>query len=459
MPLGEAPITSYFARAPKRKKNPASPAHTPPEKRKRVEEEAPVVQTLLPFTKASRKTKPARTTPDGTDRKPRWTAAHKATTHISPVPNLPSSSTRSRTPPLIDLTSPEPKRKGRASVEFVTPPLRFHDILNSSKNPTNLNNHPDAISTSIPQPDDITSPNPTTSPLPDGFDDSVPSSQSQHYFPWESPPRRTKPASVDVVPSSQSQHLPPPTAEPVERGEDGFVVPSSQSQWLLPMEGDPTTDPVEQDDDDLVVPSSQSQWLLPMEPEPVEPEDDSFVPSSQSQWLLPMEGAAVSSPEIDPDDEIIPSSQSHLETELIPRSGYKPPRRASLQSSLPPSDLDIDVADMFEGPLPVTPAVREDKDDSATESDDDVPAVPPRPSEPAQPSALVHDEYSLQYELGSYTARSLPDDGFSGGTSEESLPGAVKDFFDMVGSSEGSYPSGFPESLRGKWSCDATQVE
>jgi hypothetical protein len=114
---------------------------------------------------------------------------------------------------------------------------------------------------------------------------------------------------------------------------------------------------------------------------------------------------------------------------------------------------------MFEGPLPVTPAAREDKDDSATESDDDVPAVPPRPSEPVQPSSPVHDGYSLQYEIGSYTARSLPDDGFSGGTSEESLPSAVKDFFDMVGSSEGSYPSGFPESLRGKWSCDATQVE
>ncbi|KAJ7856711.1 hypothetical protein B0H14DRAFT_711179 [Mycena olivaceomarginata] len=133
-----------------------------------------------------------------------------------------------------------------------------------------------------------------------------------------------------------SHHNAKPTINTVEQDDDDLVVQSSQSQWLLPIE----QEPVEQEDDGFV-PSSQSQLLLPMEPEPVQQEDDGPVPSSQSQYLLPMEDAAVSSPEIHPDHEIIASSQSHPETELIPRSGYKPPRRASLRSSLLAPALEL----------------------------------------------------------------------------------------------------------------------
>ncbi|KAF8211390.1 hypothetical protein K438DRAFT_1807225 [Mycena galopus ATCC 62051] len=542
MPLGEVPITSYFSR---RLDQPRAP------KRKRVQEEDVQVgqkeQAILPFSKA-RKTKKARTTQD-TDRtldaepcptrkKSARTAKGCALPTPTHVSHIASSSTRAPTPPFIDLTSPNPKRTRHAaklgkSVSFASSaPLTIPNTLNSpTNNSTNLNSKP-GLPSSSSHSDDITFLNPASSPLPD---DRVPSSPSQFYFPRESTPRKSKSSGLDVVDSS-----PPPTTESVERDDDGLVVPSSQSQWLLPMDADTTTDPdhrhdddsivpssqsqwletttkpVERDDDDFVVPSSQSQWLQQVEgdtttdvvdrdddfvvpssqsqwlmpvgdPVANPDEDDFIVPSSQSQWLLPMGGAQtepvphdegfvpssqsqlllptngadsklahdVSS---DDDDETIPSSQGHLEIELMPRGVYKAPRRPSVaaQSSgkPPPSDLDIDVADMFDGPLPEPPA-RADKDDSATESDEE-PVVPPRPSEPVQQSSPEQD-----YGSSSCTTQSLLDDGCIGtlSSSPGSLPSAVKDFYDMVGSSDGSYPSGFPDSLRGQWTCDTTQVE
>ncbi|KAJ7276147.1 hypothetical protein B0H12DRAFT_1083806 [Mycena haematopus] len=471
MALGEVPITSYFSRVhQKRKKNPVSYSGQPaPAKRKRVEEEdVPVArkeQALLPFSKALRK---------------RNQLFNSTVSHIHAfVPNLPSSSTRPRTPPCIDLTSPDPKRNGRAvkfdkSVAFAS---SLSDTLNSPKsNSPDLNSQQDALSSSI-------------------LDNPVPSSPSQFFFPSESPQRQIKSSGADFVGSSQSQYLPPPTTQPFERDDDGFVVPSSQSQWLLPVE-EIRPESVDRDDDDFVVPSSQSQWLLPEGTRIQIPpnattilsfhplnhsgyfratkihssaERERLVPSPQSQRLLPTEKAE-SLHDIPSDDEVIPSSQGQLETELICRNGYKPSRRASEKAitfrasqQLPPPDPDIDVADMFEDPLPGTPvAPCKDKDDSTTESDDEGPVVPPRPSELVRQSSLEHTERSRQYGLDSVTGQSLPDDGCSAGTfdsSPGSLPSAVKDFFDMVGSSDSNYPSGFPGSLRGQWDCDTTQVE
>ncbi|KAJ6516152.1 hypothetical protein C8R45DRAFT_1206270 [Mycena sanguinolenta] len=550
MALGEAPITSYFSRV-KRKKNATSHSEQPvPAKRKRVAEEdtpvAPKEQAVLPFSKAPRKTKPARSTPHNTDNMldaepPRKKLKH--TRHSSPPPssrhasNLASSS-NTQTPFLIDLTSPDPKRNGHLgkSIAFASSPPLSHVTLNSPKhNSTHLNSRQDALSSPIVS----AARHRASSPPPDNVDDPVPSSQSQFFFPWESPPRKSN-SSADFVGSSQSQHLSPPpvrrdddgfvvpssqsqgllpvtTTTPVDKDDDDFIVPSSQSQWLLPVEGDTTTGPVDQDDDNFVVPSSQSQWLLPdTNTDAVERDGDDFVvPSSQSQWLLPVEGDRMTCPDDDDsivpssqsqwllpmnkpksipqkddafvpssqsqcllpmeaedltsNDEIIPSSQSQLETELMPRSGYRPSSRDSDETTaveasrqLPPPNLDIDVADMFEDPLPGTPvAPPEDKDDSATESDNEVLVVSTRPSEPVRQSS-PEPGYSPR------CGQSLPDDGCGAGTlgssqtwasSQGSLPSAVKDFFDMVGSSDSSYPSGFPGSLRGGWNCDSTQVE
>ncbi|KAJ6539056.1 hypothetical protein B0H19DRAFT_1176912 [Mycena capillaripes] len=455
MPIGEVPITSYFSRAPQKKRKKASGSHsgqsTPPTKRKRVEEPdvVPAVkkeqkQASLPFPKASRKTAPSRTPlvpprshstvgsdPPAPSDRPTSPFSHTATrlspttnTHVSPVAsgdsnNPPSSPRKSHSPP----ASPRNSVATKKSVAFASSPaLQSYEPNSPKNNWSEVVNDDDSDALFIvpsSQSQYITTPYRPSSSPPERFDD-VPSSQSQYFLPSESPLLRNELSSIDFVPSSQSQYF-PPTSEPVppelfQRDDDGFVVPSSQSQRLTPME---------------------------------EAED------LRSSLEVP-DGA---------DEEIIPSSQSQLELELIPRREYGLSGRASdelnissPESSQPAVLSDRDVADMFEDPLSITTAApKKDVDDSATESDDDVAPVLPRPSSPVQPPPLELEEYSLQSGFGAYTAQSLPDDGLSAespGSSLGSMPSAVKEFYDMVGSGDGSYPSSFPESLRGQWTQD-----
>ncbi|KAF7354677.1 hypothetical protein MSAN_01381400 [Mycena sanguinolenta] len=171
------------------------------------------------------------------------------------------------------------------------------------------------------EPSTSTLTSPTTEPaVPDG---EVPSPQSQRL-------------SVErdvVVPSEHSEYPPPPLPmeaensrpplDKMEEHDEGEehqrlsveVVPSSQSDYLLPMEGGENSrmsqDGLEEEEhlrlSVEVVPSSQSDYLLPMEggensrmsQDGVEEEehqqlsvdresDGEVVPSSQSQYLLPM---------------------------------------------------------------------------------------------------------------------------------------------------------------------------
>ncbi|KAJ7507463.1 hypothetical protein B0H11DRAFT_1967212 [Mycena galericulata] len=270
--------------------------------------------------------------------------------------------------------------------------------------------------------------------------------------------------SSSFIPSSQTQEisspdppksafLPLPSASPslVPRYDD--FVPSSQSQYIHHMHCSPRHDVGTTSEIDFV-PSSQSQYL-------VQHDDDGFVvPSSQSQWLLPVHlYTEAKDTVIDATDDEIPSSQTQFELELKPRelfsqrhtSGWEP---SSLgvqypKVSLPP-DLDIDITDIFEDPA-VSDAAPAIDDDSPTESDDDGPIVLPPIVTPVRPPSPQQDVFSLQ---SGYTGIT-PADGGSSGSSSGSLPAAVKDFYDMVGSGDGSYPDSFPESL--KWTDQETQ--
>jgi hypothetical protein len=114
------------------------------------------------------------------------------------------------------------------------------------------------------------------------------------------------------------------------------------------------------------------------------------------------------------------------------------------------SDLHVDVEDVFEAPLAATGDVLVvEEDDSVTESDDDVPNLP-RVIEPSQQSPPGQEGYSIQSVLD-------PDDGSgtTAGSSSGSLPSVVRDFYDMFGGEDGSYPDDFPQSL--KWTGAETQ--
>ncbi|KAJ7781546.1 hypothetical protein B0H16DRAFT_1498772 [Mycena metata] len=214
-------------------------------------------------------------------------------------------------------------------------------------------------------------------------------------------------------------------------------------------------------DDDLP-PSSVSQYWPPIRPR--RPSNAttmalwSLHPSRQ--WLLPLHlNATPNVPAYVVDDEV-PSSQSQFEVELKPRNGFPFPTRRASGSSLvqsaprrPSSDLAVDVADMFEeGSVDLAKVNLKDQDDSATESDDDIPVIPPRPSAPLPPPpASQHDGYSIPPGgFSSCVDESIPDEGSSAGSS---LPEAVKNFYNMLDGGDGSYPASFPESLRGHWIC------
>jgi hypothetical protein len=151
--------------------------------------------------------------------------------------------------------------------------LNLQGPINSPKH--NFTNRGDSANDSIAlsiipsQPQDITAANPVSSPLSERFDDAVPSSQSQYFLPFESQ-RCNESFSVDFVPSSQSQYMPPTNPGPIQRDDDGFVVPSSQSQCLLSREGAEnfgvSQDIIARVADDEVIPSSQSQLELELLP-------------------------------------------------------------------------------------------------------------------------------------------------------------------------------------------------
>ncbi|KAK7061500.1 NAD(P)-binding protein [Favolaschia claudopus] len=453
MPIGEAPITSYFSRAPSKKyhKNTGSAF-----KRKRVEEdsddEVQVVkkQVVLPFSKATGNKSAQTTSHTGPSIKrdphtPR--RLNRTPSHTVPIASSSLSS------PIIDLTSPPPKRHRPAtregkSVAFASPPLEpayetaGDDVLfvEPFKNPKTP-----GLLFALSQPESV--------------EDNVPSSQSQHLTLSQPSQGRDEPSTVEFVPSSQSQYLLPRLATISRSAEedDHYIVPSSQSQWLVPNHPD-----IGNDDEDVVVQSSQSQsqWLRPNqaeEPEPVEEDERT------------REGQDERSADLLAYDQVIPSSQSDSDTELAPKTAYRSPNRARRKtgtSSQPErdvshtaaEDLRIDLADIFESPVPETgaPPREEQQNSSATESDDEFPLMLPQPSKSAQRSSPPAEVRSSQDDLAG--GRTFPDIEGSIESSQGSLPSAMKDFYDMLGSSQGSYPSSFPQSLRGGWSRDPTQV-
>ncbi|KAJ7179402.1 hypothetical protein C8R46DRAFT_1073648 [Mycena filopes] len=441
MPLGEIPITSYFNRAPapkKRKQNaPSAPTKAPKRRRADSEEDvkAPKKQVLLAFPKATRKAvgaapaspqgRPptvnleARVPPSSDSSLTATPLTRRSSSSPMHTPNSPMlpedspvpSSLHSRSPPI---TPPRPRRKSDAgkgkSVAFARlPSLSFRQADVPELTPDRGTDDGVLPPSSVVSSSRITSPNLHRSSPGGRFDDSVPSSQSQYFLPFQSPRQNDSPP-IDFVPSSQSQYWPPTAAEPLDRDDDGFVVPSSQSQWLLP---------------------------------------------------LHLNGVAIVTTDVAEDE--IPSSQSQFEVELRPQNTSQ--RRASSVPSLlsalrrsAPLNLSLDVEDMFEeGSVEMAKVTaHKDKDDSATESDGDILVIPPRPPVPAPPPPpSQHDGYSLPPGgFSSCIDESMPDEGSLAG----SLPEAVKDFYDMLDDG-GSYPASFPESLRGKWDCGGTPEE
>ncbi|KAJ7499215.1 hypothetical protein FB451DRAFT_1548888 [Mycena latifolia] len=467
MPVGEVPITSYFTRVPqkKRKEN--------PHKRKRLHDDEeydvttrplkkePRIQGSLTFPKGSRKTVSALSrrpgTPSSSDvlagplhtpvagkrlRVASPSPAPKAHVPLALVSDEPtpahlrqSSSSSAPSPSPIRITPASQARiakgndvKGKSVAFGMLPSASgFHEAINVPNNP-----HAVARNDEPPDEDDA----------PSSF--IVPSSQSQYISSTDLPlqgrfnlhtPASQSDASqlIDHVSSSQSQYMLSPSRGNGRPNVD--FVPSSQSQYITG-----TLAPIYRDDDGFVVPSSQSQWLLPVHGK----EDD----------CNPPDGLA--------DDEIIPSSQSQFELELIPRPTSREPTHVSFPGqSIGPSvrsHLDVDVEDMFDNAVVTGSASCVDEDDSETESDDDVPSRP-RSLEAIRPPSPEHEEYSLQSGFSGGSVQSLPADecgsAASFRSSVGSLPSAVKDFYDMFGSGDASYPDDFPESL--KWSGGDTQ--
>lgn len=319
MPVGEVPLTSYFTRVPqekKRKENP-SPTNSAPAKRKRLNDDGEQVravkkketkQVSLAFPKAkdTRKTAPVRTS-GGSHHEARFPALESPVV-LDPVPDKrptppsPASTTTIATGDLIDFTTDSPPLSSSQNTSPCsrnplpqTPRIEQDDIRkvkslalahnNDASCRTEARDDDDPSSSFVPssQTQDISSPNPLNSSLPSlpehsesrtlappspfdasQWDDSIPSSQSQYILPIQSSPGHEGEISdIDFVPSSQSQYITPtPTA--IQRDEDGFVVPSSQSQWLPPFH---SYGEVEEDmaaDDE--VPSSQSQFELELKP-------------------------------------------------------------------------------------------------------------------------------------------------------------------------------------------------
>ncbi|KAJ7117307.1 hypothetical protein C8R43DRAFT_1037089 [Mycena crocata] len=477
-PAGEIPITSYFTRVPPKKKRKANPPlHSDlSAKRKRhaaedLDEAAQVVkrekkeqkQRSLDFsTRGSHSTAPARTS-GGTSRRAAATSGPLfegdfpisldcgqtqtifGAFDASHAPRLKSNSlasfslgtetpgSRNSDPSHCSVRFPSSRRnasvertprgkpnnaKGKA-VSFATPPSVSQDHPDDGKHSLRNTAHDtrdnDFLSSSTPlssQSHNVSSPAPVNSLLSESLvagapgpaasqpDDPVPSSQSQYLSLSPPSPRRFRSAGVEPVPSSQSQYMLPTS---IERDDDGFVVPSSQSQWLLPVHVD-------------------GEYACDSVPHTVDVIED----------------------------EIVPSSQSQFELELIPRNGGTCASQAQgigadcgqlLSPIAQTSDINAQSMDMFEDPLPPIGNLVADRDDSETESDDDPPPVLPRVIEHIHPESSVErelEEPSLASSLGS-------------------LPGAVKDFFDMFGSGSGSYPASFPESL--KWKDGDSQDE
>ncbi|KAJ6599361.1 hypothetical protein DFH09DRAFT_1130845 [Mycena vulgaris] len=492
MPIGEVPITSYFTRVPqkkKRKKNPET--HSASAKRRRLvdaEDGEPAkkevkVQGSLTFPKAPQKIAPARTTSRRGVTTPRPSSRDESRLlpHVV-APRLPDSSATNILEPSEALHTPRSPSVGSNDP---------HSLIVGG--PSSLSSHTPAFSRlDPPAPPPMAQGDATkrksvafASPSSaSGFHHATDASDHAHNVvhdaAWGEPPDEDDAPSLSIVPSSQSQYISSPTLpspslpEPFNLFTPGSQsdasqldasVPSSQSQYTRPPKlslrrwnGNDDTD---------LIPSSQSQYIIATTA-PVQRDDDGFVvPSSQSQWLLPVEldGEGNCRPTSSPDgttsvadDEAIPSSQSQFELELTPWNGPARERSPSLRpTSGGEPDLDIDVEDMFENPLATTDGVL-GQDDSATESDDDVPA-PPRAFEPIPSPSPEHAEYSTQSGFASGDIQSIPDDGFgsaaSSGSSLGSLPSAVKDFYDMFGSGDSSYPEDFPQSL--KWTGGETQ--
>ncbi|KAJ7688441.1 hypothetical protein B0H17DRAFT_1068749 [Mycena rosella] len=390
MPVGEVPITSYFTRVPQKKKRKENP-HTKsaPAKRKRVHDDEvedgeppkkePKIQASLTFPKLPKD------------------SLNLSTSRRSP-PYACGEKTRSRHTPSLHVTTP-------SSPTRIVPHAKGKSVAFASFSCAPARNAPEKAPDAMRE---------TTWGEPPDEDDVssfiVPSSQSQYisstspslpdrvgslFTPGSPSPRRwNESPNIDIVPSSQSQYFPAPPA-PVERDDDGFVVPSSQSQWLLPLHLDG---------------------------------DDDSRPNS-SPTSLP----------------------SQFELELIPRKGgsYRESSHVSCQSPKPSVQPDrIDVEDMFEDPLVATTdnALDASRADSETESDDDFPPPPRTIDPPIRPPSPEQEEYSEPVDDGC---------GSSAASSLGSLPAAVKDFYDMFGSGDSSYPDDFPESL--KWRGGETQ--
>ncbi|KAJ7228944.1 hypothetical protein GGX14DRAFT_415910 [Mycena pura] len=414
MPRGELPITSYFTRVPqkKRKASAALRVRSAPAKRKRLDDGLQLETSLSDASEIPQHTVNLEST--------RRSASPKSTRLASPhLVSGASASCRHRTsPPTIRVGKTRDSR-GKSVAFASTASVHAIDLTLDSEDETSI----------VPssQSQLLRSPERPQSSLPESGDDFfVPSSQSQYMLPPQLP-RRKDTASTDFVPSSQSQSM-TPLIPPVQ-DDDGFVVPSSQSQWLLPM---------------------QSQ--------------------AEHNRLFDM-AAGVS------DDEIIPTSQSQFEIELPPRSTTRTPNRrnssgepgfasSSPQSySQPNVDRGLDLAEIFENSLPAmdlaTP-LNQDNQDSATESDEDAPTMMPVPSvsdlASPHPSRERYDFESYSASQSGFTApRGAADEDFgsaeSAGSSLGSLPGVVKDFYEMFGGN-GSYPQSFPESLRGTYTQD-----
>lgn len=130
----------------------------------------------------------------------------------------------------------------------------------------------------------------------------------------------------------------------------------------------------------------------------------------------------------------------------------------------PNVDRGLDLAEIFENlpAMDLATPLNQDNQDSATESDEDAPTMMPVPS--VSDLASPHPSRE-RYDLGPYSAsqsgstapRGAADEDFgsaeSPGSSLGSLPGVVKDFYEMFGGN-GSYPQSFPESLKGTYTQD-----
>ncbi|KAJ7095101.1 hypothetical protein B0H15DRAFT_828072 [Mycena belliarum] len=472
MPIGEAPITSYFARVPRKKNRKGLPDPKPaPFKRRRVHDIDDEVEVIGEPVKKEPKRQGSLTFPKDSKKTSRALRHSSLVSTPAPHPHAardaPTTEARVSSVDLAPVTLPQ-----------CSPSIHALRITPSPADYVKGN--------------EVRGKFVALASLPSVYcsDATIDAPESHGATCHGEPPYQDDMPSSSIVPSSQSQYIsysdaaasqpdrfnlsaPPPSQSDISQDE---FIPSSQSQYMSASQipryrGNMSSDAA-------VIPSSQSQYITPF-PAPVQRDDDGFVvPSLQSQWSFqfPSNGRQDSDPgpltvEL-ADEEIVPSSQSQFELELLPRTrgrSSSPPGMPVHPSSRlqPEPDIpapqDIDVEDMFHHSSPRTADAFVDPpaDDSQTESDDDVPTLP-RPPALSRFHSPEHEDYDLSSGFTNDSVRDMPTDdlGSLGGSEpsslgSESLPDAVKDFYSMFGNGEGSYPDDFPESL--KWSAGDTQ--